>query len=134
MIVCYHVTYSFQSESTLYSCLNVKECLAGNRCDIWSSRDDDDDDDDDDDNDELIMNCICGMVDQWKVFISLISSRDHCQSSSPLQISDMPQAGFESAQSEFKLCWMKLGCSDNHHTMAPQQWQQQDSNQQRLSS
>ena len=26
--VCsYHVTYAFQSESTLYSCLNVKELL-----------------------------------------------------------------------------------------------------------
>ena len=27
-------TYVFQSESTLYSCLNVKELLARNRCDI----------------------------------------------------------------------------------------------------
>ena len=27
----YHVTYAFQSESTLYSCLNVKELLARNR-------------------------------------------------------------------------------------------------------
>ena len=32
----YHVTYSSQSESTLYSCLNVKELLARNRRDIWS--------------------------------------------------------------------------------------------------
>ena len=31
-IVCsYHVTYAFQSESTLYSCLNVKELLARSR-------------------------------------------------------------------------------------------------------
>ena len=30
----YHVTYAFQSESTLYSCLNVKELLARNRCEI----------------------------------------------------------------------------------------------------
>ena len=30
-----HVTYAFQSESTLYSCLNVKELLARNRRDIW---------------------------------------------------------------------------------------------------
>ena len=30
--VCsYHVTYVFQSESTLYSCLNVKELLARSR-------------------------------------------------------------------------------------------------------
>ena len=29
LTVCsYHVTYAFQSESTLYSCLNVKELLA----------------------------------------------------------------------------------------------------------
>ena len=32
VIVCsYRVTYAFQSESTLYSCLNVKELLARSR-------------------------------------------------------------------------------------------------------
>ena len=31
-----HVTYAFQSESTLHSYLNVKELLAPNSCDIWS--------------------------------------------------------------------------------------------------
>ena len=35
----YHVMYVIQSESTLYSCLNVKELLAQNRCDIWSLSD-----------------------------------------------------------------------------------------------
>ena len=36
LTVCYyHATYAFQSESTLYSCLNVKELLVWNRCDIW---------------------------------------------------------------------------------------------------
>ena len=40
MTVCYyHVTYVFQSESTLYSCLNVKEPLARNRHKIWSLSD-----------------------------------------------------------------------------------------------
>ena len=35
--VCsYHVTYTFQRESTLYSCLNVKELLARSRREIWS--------------------------------------------------------------------------------------------------
>ena len=35
VIVCfYHVTYAFQSESTLYSCLNVKELLARSRREI----------------------------------------------------------------------------------------------------
>ena len=32
LIVCfYHVTYEFESESTVYSCLNVKELLARSR-------------------------------------------------------------------------------------------------------
>ena len=31
-----HVTYAFQSESTIYSCLDVKELLARSRCEIWS--------------------------------------------------------------------------------------------------
>ena len=49
-----------------------------------------DDDDDDDDG-------FCGIVDQRKVF-SLVSSRDHCQRSSPSRISDTLRAGFEPAQ------------------------------------
>ena len=37
LIVCYyHVTYVFQSYSTLYSYLNIKELPPRNRCDIWS--------------------------------------------------------------------------------------------------
>ena len=40
MTVCYyHLTYPFQSESTLYNYLNVRELLAGNRGDIWSLSD-----------------------------------------------------------------------------------------------
>ena len=35
----------------------------------------------------MMMNCFCGMVDQQKAF-GLISSRDHCQRSSPSRISD----------------------------------------------
>ena len=46
---------------------------------------------------ELMMNCFCGMVDRRKVF-SFIFSRDHCQRSSQLWISDAPRAGFEPAQ------------------------------------
>ena len=33
-VFSYHVMYAFQSESTLYICLNVKELLARNRRDI----------------------------------------------------------------------------------------------------
>ena len=39
LLCSYHVTYVFQSESTLYSCLNVKELVAWNKRDIWSSSD-----------------------------------------------------------------------------------------------
>ena len=35
----HHVTYSFQSESTLYSCLNVKELFSRNGCDTLSLSD-----------------------------------------------------------------------------------------------
>ena len=45
----------------------------------------------------MMMNCFCSMVDRRKAF-SLISSRDHCQRSSPSRISDTPPAGFEPAQ------------------------------------
>ena len=37
MTVCScHLTYAFQSESTLYSCLNVKELFAWSKREIWS--------------------------------------------------------------------------------------------------
>ena len=40
LTVCsYHFTYTFHSESTLYSCLNVKELLARNRRNIGSLSD-----------------------------------------------------------------------------------------------
>ena len=44
-----------------------------------------------------MMSCFYGMVDQRKAF-SLVSSRHHCQRSSPSRISDMPRAGFEPAE------------------------------------
>ena len=40
LTVCYyHVTYAFQIESTLYSCLIVKELLSRNRRHIWNLSD-----------------------------------------------------------------------------------------------
>ena len=45
----------------------------------------------------MMMNCFCGMVDRRKAF-SPISNRDHCQRSSPSQISHTLRAGFEPAQ------------------------------------
>ena len=63
----------------------------------------------------MMMSCFCGLVDQRKAF-SLISSRDHCQRSSPLRISDMPSRVWTCAEPEFRLSWMKLCSSDNHYT------------------
>ena len=45
----------------------------------------------------MIMNCCHGMADRQKAF-SLISSRHHCQRSSPSRISDTPRAASEPAQ------------------------------------
>ena len=45
----------------------------------------------------MMMNCFCGMVDRRKGF-SLISSRNHCQRSSPSRICDTPRGGFGTAQ------------------------------------
>ena len=42
----------------------------------------------------IMMNCFYGMGDQRKAF-SLISSRHHCQSSSPSRISDTTRAAFQ---------------------------------------
>ena len=40
LIVCsYHVTHTFQSESILHSCLNVKDLLARNSRNIWNLSD-----------------------------------------------------------------------------------------------
>ena len=40
LTVCsYHATYVLQSESTLYSCLNVEELLVWSRSEIWSLSD-----------------------------------------------------------------------------------------------
>ena len=45
----------------------------------------------------IMNNCFCHMANQRKA-ISLISSWDHCQRSSPWQNSTMLQAGFETMQ------------------------------------
>ena len=45
----------------------------------------------------IVLNCFCSIVDRRKAF-SLLSSQDHCQRSSPSQISDTLQAGFKPAQ------------------------------------
>ena len=66
----------------------------------------------------MMMNCFCGMADRRKAF-SLISSRDHCQRSSPSRISDTPSRLWTCAEPEFRLSWMKLCSSDNHYTPVP---------------
>ena len=45
----------------------------------------------------MMMSCFCGMVGRRKAF-SLISSRGHCQRSSPSRITDTPRVEFKTAQ------------------------------------
>ena len=45
----------------------------------------------------MVVNCFCGIVDQWRVF-SLVSSWGHCQRSSPSRISDTLWTVFEPTQ------------------------------------
>ena len=45
----------------------------------------------------MMMDSFCEMVDRRKAF-SLISSREHCQRSSPSRNSNTPRAGFEPVQ------------------------------------
>ena len=45
----------------------------------------------------MIMNFFCSMVHPRKTF-SLVSNQNHCQRSSPTQISNTPQTGFEPVQ------------------------------------
>lgn len=45
----------------------------------------------------MMMNCFCAMVDRRKMF-DLISSRDHYQKFSPLQISNTPHSRLASVQ------------------------------------
>ena len=42
----------------------------------------------------MMVNCFCGMADRRKAF-SLISSREHCQRSSPSRILNTPRAGWK---------------------------------------
>ena len=54
------------------------------------------------------LNCFCGMVDRRKAF-SLISSRDHCQRSSPSRICDTPRIFFEQKIYFLIYKYLKLG-------------------------
>ena len=57
----------------------------------------------------IMIDCFCGMVDRRKVF-NLISSRHHCQRSSPSQNYDTPRAEFEPVQS-LSLGFVEWSCA-----------------------
>ena len=63
----------------------------------------------------MMMNWFCGMIDRREIF-SLISSRGHCQRSSPSRI---VTGVWTHAEHKFRLSWMKLCSSRNHYTTAP---------------
>ena len=56
-----------------------------------------------------MMNCFCAMVNRRKVFCP-VSSWDHCQRSSPLQISDTLRAGFVLLQ-DLSLGFVEWSCA-----------------------
>ena len=62
---------------------------------------------------QMMMNCFCGMVDRRKRF-SLISNRDYCKKSLPS--STHREQIWTYAETEFRLCWMKLCNGDDHYT------------------
>ena len=67
---------------------------------------------------EIWMNCFCGMVEQLKAFTPYFQPGP---SSEILTIANLRHAGskvWTCAESEFRLCWMKLCSSDNHYTMS----------------
>ena len=70
-------------------------------------------------NNQLVMNFFfsCRMLDQQKVLLSLISSRDHFQNLSPLQTSDRPGAGFEPPSLGFVewSCAVVINATPWHH-------------------
>ena len=68
----------------------------------------------------MMMNCFCGMVDRRKA-ISLISSRDHCQRSSPSSISYKPRAGFETPQN-LSSGLVEWSCAVVITVTPPRQW------------
>ena len=57
----------------------------------------------------MMMNCFCAMVNRRKVFCP-VSSWDHCQRSSPLQISDTLRAGFVLLQ-DLSLGFVEWSCA-----------------------
>ena len=97
----------FQSESTLYSCLNVKELLDSNKRDIWGLSDCS--------GTQIhclhllrmmMMNYFCGMVDQQRTLSEILT------------IANIRHAAIRiwtCAEPEFRLCWMKLCTRDNQH-------------------
>ena len=62
----------------------------------------------------FLMNCFRSIVDRRKAF-SLISSRDHCQISSPSRVSDTACTIWNCAEPQFRIYRMKLCSSDNHY-------------------
>ena len=108
IVYFYQVKYVFQSESTLCSCLNVKELLDPNKRDIWSLSDCS--------GTQtrclhllrmmMMMNYFCGMVDQRRTLseILIIANIRHAA----IMI-------WTCAEPEFSLCWIKLCTRDNQH-------------------
>ena len=74
----------------------------------------------------MMMNYFCGMIDRRKAF-SLISSRDHCQRTSPSRIFGKPRAGYEPAQNlslgfDGWSCVVVISTTPRHHGATWWRW------------
>ena len=67
----------------------------------------------------MIMNCFCGMNDQWKAFMPYFQPGPLSEILTIANLWHAARSVWTWAKSKFRLCWMKLCSSDNHYTMAP---------------
>ena len=67
----------------------------------------------------MMKNCFCGMVDRRKVFTPYFQSEPLSEILTILNLRHAANRVWTCAESEFRLCCMKLCSSDNHYTTAP---------------
>ena len=70
---------------------------------------------------KMMMNCFCGMVHRGKAFMTYLKPGPISEINTIADIWHAATRVWTWAESEFRLCWMKLCSSDNHYTIAPRQ-------------
>ena len=68
---------------------------------------------------KFYLNYFCGMVDRRKAFTPYFQPRPLSEILTIANLRHAESKVWTHAESEFRLCWMKLCSSDNHYTTAP---------------